>query len=323
MSSFSIMATARAVPEKIVTNDDLSKIMDTSDEWISRRTGIKERRIATTETTTSLCTQVAEQLLAKTHISAAELDFIIVGTMSSDYQTPATASAVQGQIGAHHAIAFDVNAACSGFVYGSYILNSLLATRPNALGIIIGGEQLSKFINWQDRTTAVLFGDGAGGALVSNQGSGKILAADLQNFGEKGDCLLAGHLTGNGQFGQVKDTADKYFHMDGRQVFNFATKNVPVSIQQAVDEAGIQLSDIKYFVLHQANARIIQRVAHKMGLSIEKFPINIDRYGNTAAASEPILLSEMAENGLISRGDIIALSGFGGGLTTGTIILKY
>jgi 3-oxoacyl-[acyl-carrier-protein] synthase III len=323
MSSFSIMATARAVPEKIVTNDDLSKIMDTSDEWISRRTGIKERRIATTETTTSLCTQVAEQLLAKTHISAAELDFIIVGTMSSDYQTPATASAVQGQIGAHHAIAFDVNAACSGFVYGSYILNSLLATRPNALGIIIGGEQLSKFINWQDRTTAVLFGDGAGGALVSNQGSGKILAADLQNFGEKGDCLLAGHLTGNGQFGQVKDTADKYFHMDGRQVFNFATKNVPVSIQHAVDDAGIQLSDIKYFVLHQANARIIQRVAHKMGLSIDKFPINIDRYGNTAAASEPILLSEMAENGLISRGDIIALSGFGGGLTTGTIILKY
>jgi 3-oxoacyl-[acyl-carrier-protein] synthase III len=323
MSSFSIMATARAVPEKIVTNDDLSKIMDTSDEWISRRTGIKERRIATTETTTSLCTQVAEQLLAKTHISAAELDFIIVGTMSSDYQTPATASAVQGQIGAHHAIAFDVNAACSGFVYGSYILNSLLATRPNALGIIIGGEQLSKFINWQDRTTAVLFGDGAGGALVSNQGSGKILAADLQNFGEKGDCLLAGHLTGNGQFGQVKDTADKYFHMDGRQVFNFATKNVPVSIQHAVDDAGIQLSDIKYFVLHQANARIIQRVAHKMGLSIDKFPINIDRYGNTAAASEPILLSEMAENGLISRGDVIALSGFGGGLTTGTIILKY
>lgn len=323
MSSFSIIATARAVPEKIVTNDDLSKIMDTSDEWISRRTGIKERRIATRETTTSLCTQVAQQLLQKAHVSAADLDFIIVGTMSSDYQTPATASAVQGKIGAQRAIAFDVNAACSGFVYGSYILNSLLATRSNAMGIIIGGEQLSKLINWQDRTTAVLFGDGAGGALVSNQGNGKILASNLQNFGEKGDCLLAGHLTSDSQFGQAEDTTDKYFHMEGRQVFNFATKNVPLSIQKATDDAGIQLSDIKYFVLHQANARIIQRVAHKMGLSIDKFPININRYGNTAAASEPILLSEMVENGLISRGDIIALSGFGGGLTTGTIILKY
>lgn len=323
MSSFSIMATAKAVPEKIVTNDDLAQIMDTSDEWISRRTGIKERRIAVSETTTSLCAKVASQLLEKADVDANDIDFIIVGTMSSDYQTPSTASAVQGIIGAKNAIAFDINAACSGFVFGTYTLASLLNSKPNAKGIVIGGEQLSKLINWQDRTTAVLFGDGAGGVLVSNQGDGEILSTNLKNFGDKGEALLAGHMTGDEQFGETKDHTDHYFHMDGRGVFNFATKNVPVSIKEAAEDANIDLGDIKYFVLHQANARIIKSVARKVGVNADKFPININHYGNTAAASEPILLSEMVENGLITRGDIIALSGFGGGLTTGTIILRY
>ncbi|TPR14781.1 beta-ketoacyl-ACP synthase III [Apilactobacillus timberlakei] len=323
MSSFSIKATAKAVPEKIVTNDDLAEIMDTSDEWISRRTGIKERRVAISETTTSLCAEVASKLLDKANVDASQIDFIIVGTMSSDYQTPSTAAAVQGIIGANKAIAFDINAACSGFVYGSYTMQSLLNGKPNSLGIVIGGEQLSKLINWHDRTTAVLFGDGAGGMLVSNQGSGEVLASNLKTYGDQGKALLAGHMIGDEHFGKVADRTDQYFHMDGREVFNFATKNVPNSIKEALSEANLDANDVKYFILHQANARIVRNVARKMKVDDQKFPINIDRYGNTAAASEPILLSEMMENGLIAKGDIIVLSGFGGGLTTGTMILRY
>lgn len=324
MSSFSILATAKAVPEKIVTNDDLAKIMDTSDEWISKRTGIKQRRIATKETNTSLSAEVASQLLKNGNVDANDIDFIIVATMSGDYHMPSTASAVQGIVGAKNAVAFDISAACSGFVFATHIMRSLLELKPNALGMVIGSEKMSNLINWEDRTTAVLFGDGAGGMLVSNQGDGEVLSSNLKNYGDRREALLAGHILGNETFGpRDDDDTDRYLHMDGREVFNFATKNVPLSIKEAAEKAGIELSDINHFVLHQANARIIKSVARKLGVSKDKFPININLYGNTSAASEPILLSEMMENGLIAKGDIIALSGFGGGLTTGTIILRY
>ncbi|MCK8624491.1 beta-ketoacyl-ACP synthase III [Apilactobacillus xinyiensis] len=317
MSGFSILSTAKAVPKKVVTNDDLAKIMDTSDEWITRRTGIKTRHIANDETTTSLCTNVAENLLQRAGVDASEIDFIIVGTMSSDYQTPSTAASVQGLIGATNAVAFDINAACSGFVFGLDILNSLLNRDVESKGILIGGETLSKMIDWNDRSTAVLFGDGAGGVLVSNQGSGEILSKDLKTYGEKGHSLTAGHIS------KTDENADIYFHMDGRAVYDFATHSVPESIKRAAESAKIDLQDIDYFVLHQANARIIKSVSRKLGISIERFPININQYGNTAAASEPILLEELTQHGTIARGNIVALSGFGGGLTTGTVILKY
>lgn len=317
MSGFSILSTAKAVPEKVVTNDDLAKIMDTSDEWITRRTGIKTRHIANEETTTSLCTNVAEKLLQRARVDVSEIDFIIVGTMSSDYQTPSTAAAVQGLIGATNAVAFDINAACSGFVFGLDILNSLLNQKVESKGILIGGETLSKMIDWNDRSTAVLFGDGAGGVLVSNQGSGQILSKDLKTYGDKGSSLTAGHMS------KTDKNADIYFHMDGRAVYDFATHSVPASIKRAADAAKLDLKDIDYFVLHQANARIIKSVSRKLGISIDRFPININHYGNTAAASEPILLEELTQHGTITRGNIVALSGFGGGLTTGTVILKY
>ncbi|GAA6112824.1 ketoacyl-ACP synthase III [Apilactobacillus apinorum] len=323
MNSFSILATAKAVPEKIVTNDDLAKIMDTSDEWISKRTGIKQRRIAVKETNTSLSAEVASQLLKNADIDADDIDFIIVATMSADYQMPSTAAAVQGIIGAKNAVAFDISAACSGFVYATHTMNALLNLKPNALGMVIGSEKMSNLLNWEDRTTAVLFGDGAGGMLVSNQGDGEVLSSNLKNYADEDKALLAGHLTGSGTFGKSDDDTDEFLHMKGREVFNFATKNVPTSIREAAKQAGIELSDINHFVLHQANARIIKSVARKLGENADKFPVNINLYGNTSAASEPILLSEMMENGLIAKGDIIALSGFGGGLTTGTIILRY
>ncbi|MHA8110269.1 beta-ketoacyl-ACP synthase III [Lactobacillaceae bacterium Melli_B4] len=327
MSTFSIMATAKAVPDKVVTNDDLAQIMDTSDEWISRRTGIKRRHVVTDETNTSLATNVAKQLLAKTHVSPEEIDFIIVATMSGDYMMPSTAAAVQGLIKADHALAFDISAACSGFSYGLDVMNSLLATHPNSTGILIGSEALSKMIDWQDRTTAVLFGDGAGGLIVTNRDTdinGEFLSSQLNTYGEDGDSLTMGHIANHSPFVSNDDESDLPLHMDGHRVFDFAIRKVPESIRLAVDQAHLKLSDVDFYILHQANQRIVKSVARKMKLPFDdRFPINIDEYGNTSAASEAILLAELVEDGKINRGDILAMSGFGGGLTTGTVVVKY
>ncbi|MHA8138275.1 beta-ketoacyl-ACP synthase III [Lactobacillaceae bacterium Scapto_B20] len=327
MSTFSIMATAKAVPDKVVTNDDLAQIMDTSDEWISRRTGIKRRHVVTDETNTSLATNVAKQLLAKTHVSPEEIDFIIVATMSGDYMMPSTAAAVQGLIKADHALAFDISAACSGFSYGLDVMNSLLAMHPNSTGILIGSEALSKMIDWQDRTTAVLFGDGAGGLIVTNRATdadGEFLSSQLDAYGEDGDSLTMGHIANHSPFVNDDDESDLPLHMDGHRVFDFAIRKVPESIRLAVDQANLKLSDVDFYILHQANQRIVKSVARKMKLPFdERFPINIDEYGNTSAASEAILLAELVEDGKIKRGDILAMSGFGGGLTTGTVVIKY
>lgn len=324
MSSFRIKAIAKSVPQTVVTNDDLTKIMDTSDEWIKRRTGIAQRHIAITESNTSMCTDVAKQLVAKAGIDANQIDYIIVATMSGDYQTPSTAASVQGAIGAHQAVAFDIDAACSGFVYGSSVMNALLAGKKDSIGIVIGGEKLSRLVDWHDRGTAVLFGDGAAGILVQNDESdSQILGESLSTFGEFGMSLTAGHQLGKNPFGENPDQDDSFLKMDGHAVYNFATKRVPESIEQAVQAAGLELSDIKYFVMHQANERIVKRVAKKLSLSMKHFPININQYGNTAAASEPILLAELAEQGQLHRGDYLALTGFGGGLTVGTIIIRY
>ena len=217
MTSFSILSTARAVPKKVVTNDDLAQIMDTSDAWISRRTGIRKRHVATDETTTSLCTQVAKRLLKKSGTDPAELSYVIVATMSSDYQTPSTAALVQSAVGAKNAAAFDISAACSGFAYGIKILSALLDQRLGSKGILIGGETLTKYVNWRDRSTAVLFGDGAGGILATSSGPGKIIATDLKTYGNLGLKLRAGH------FGYQ----DPYYHRSDPAVFSTCQHEAP------------------------------------------------------------------------------------------------
>ncbi|MBW1605159.1 beta-ketoacyl-ACP synthase III [Lactobacillus sp. Sy-1] len=328
MSTFSIMATAKSIPDKVVTNDDLAQIMDTSDEWISRRTGIRRRHVVTTETNTSLATNVAKQLLAKTHVSPEEIDFIIVATMSGDQLMPSTAAAVQGLIQADNAMAFDISAACSGFSYGLDLLHSLLATHPDSTGMLIGSEALSKLIDWQDRTTAVLFGDGAGGLLVTNKQSadydGQFLSGKLSTYGADGDSLTMGKIANHSPFVSGDAKSDLPLHMDGHRVFDFAIRRVPESIREAVAQANLKLSDVDFFILHQANQRIVKSVARKLKLPFDdRFPINIDEYGNTSAASEAILLAELVEDGKIKRGDILVMTGFGGGLTTGTVVIKY
>ncbi|USS90251.1 beta-ketoacyl-ACP synthase III [Fructilactobacillus carniphilus] len=325
MTSYAIKAAALAVPERVVTNHDLEQIMDTSDEWIKRRTGIERRHIAVAETNASLATKVARQLVEQAQMDVHRLDYIIVATMSPDHLTPAVAAEVQGALGATNAVAFDVNAACSGFVYATDVMNSLLAKLPGGTGIVIGSERLSKLVDWHDRSTAVLFGDGAAGVLVTNDGSAsQVMGADLKTAGDLGSSLTAGQMVEKTPFGNGNlDARHRFFQMDGHVVYNFATRQAPASIRRATEQAGLDLSDIKYFVMHQANARIVKRVAKKLDLPDQRFPINITEYGNTAAASEPILLAELINQHQIQRGDYIALTGFGGGLTVGTVIIRY
>ncbi|WP_156656515.1 beta-ketoacyl-ACP synthase 3 [Fructilactobacillus florum] len=324
MDSFKIKAVAKQVPEKVVTNDDLAEILDTSDDWIRRRTGIRRRHVASGLQNTNLCTAVANRLLAKAGVAATDLDFIIVATMSPDYQTPATAAQVQGRLGAKRAVAFDINAACAGFVYGTVTLHRLLQQTPHGMGLIIGSEQLSKLLDWHDRSTAVLFGDGASGMLVANDASeSRMLATDLQTFGEDSQAITAGQFGVCSPFSAEKVPAQPAFQMDGHRVYNFAKQQVPASIRRALIKANLTTDQIKYFVLHQANARIIDRIAKQLDVPSERFPQNIAEYGNTAAASEPLVLNDLVEQQCLKRGDLLVLSGFGGGLTVGTIILRY
>ncbi|GAY73208.1 beta-ketoacyl-ACP synthase III [Lentilactobacillus kosonis] len=323
--NISVRQSARKVPSRVVTNNDLAKIMATSDEWITQRTGIKRRHIANTETTTSLCVDVSRELMATSDTNPEEIDYIVIATMSPDYLTPSVAATVQGEIGAKNAIAFDLNAACSGFSYGLSVVQKLLVSDESKKAILIGGEVLSKLIDWHDRSTAVLFGDGAAGMLLENSSkdTGAILGTDLNTLGELGKYLTAGQTGDTTPFQSESVEFNRFFTMNGRRVYNFAVKNVPLSIEAALKQAGVSLADVDHFVLHQANVRIIERISEKLGVNFDKFDTNISEYGNTAAASEPILFDELVKAGKINRGDIVVLSGFGGGLTIGTIVLRY
>ncbi|MEE8823147.1 3-oxoacyl-[acyl-carrier-protein] synthase 3 [Lentilactobacillus sunkii] len=321
---FKIISSASAIPKRVVDNDELSTMMDTSDEWITQRTGIKRRHVAVNETTSSLATQAAVKLLDQSDLDAADIDLIIVATMSPDYLTPSVGAMVQGNIGADHAIAFDVDAACSGFVYALKVARQMMMADHEMHAIVIGAETLSKLIDWHDRSTAVLFGDGAAGVLISNTANqGSFISEDLTTLGKLGKYLTAGQVGVKSPFAADDTQYSPFFKMNGHRVYGFAVKNVPESINRALAKAGMTVNDIDHFVLHQANERIIERIAETLNAPMAKFPVNINEYGNTSAASEPILLAELVDKQIIKRGDVVALSGFGGGLTVGTMIIKY
>ncbi|MFV5782557.1 beta-ketoacyl-ACP synthase III [Pediococcus acidilactici] len=315
-----IIDSAKYSPERIITNDELAQKLDTSDEWISKRTGIKQRHRIDEETNAVMATRVAEDLLAKTNTAPEEVDLIVVATMSPDYQTPSVAAQVQGALKASRAMAFDISAACSGFVYGMSVVNQMLQSPNYHKALLIGSEALSRLLDWQDRSTAVLFGDSAAGVLVENDpaSSASLIAERLTTYGDLGEYLTAGNVAA-----LTDSTQSYFFQMNGRKVYEFATNRVPESIRAVLQAAEIDARDVKYFLLHQANARIIKSVAKRLELPIEKFPINIADYGNTAAASEPLLLAELMQEHKIQRGDIIVFSGFGGGLTIGTNVIKF
>lgn len=314
-----ITATARYVPEKIVKNDDLADLMDTNDEWIRSRTGIEERRIATEENTSDLCIQVAKRLLEKSGSTAQELDFILVATMSPDYTCPSVACMVQGALAASNAFAFDITAACSGFVYALATAERFIRSGSKK-GLVIGGEKISKLIDWQDRSTAVLFGDGAAGVLLEAAEEPHFLRESLAADGSRGSSLLSGYQANDSIFAEDTSGKTRYLSMNGRDIFDFVVSDVAKSLQAfAADDA-----EIDYYLLHQANRRLIDKLARKLKVAREKFPTNLEHYGNTSAASIPLLLDEMAEAGQIhlDGSQKVVLTGFGGGLTWGSVLLR-
>lgn len=322
MAFAKISQVAHYVPDNIVTNDDLAKIMETSDEWISSRTGIRKRRLSLDESTSDLAENVARQLLEKSGVSAEEIDFIIIATMTPDTMMPSTAAIVQGRIGATKAFAFDLTAACSGFTFALAMSEKLISSGSYQKGLVIGAEVISKVLDWSDRTTAVLFGDGAGGVLLEKSNKQYFLAESLNTDGTRGDSLQLGCSKSNFRFSD-ESKESYYLKMDGRRVFDFAVREVPKSIQELLRTSEISAENIDYFLFHQANSRILDKMAKKIGVSREKIPENLMSYGNTSAASIPILLSECVAKELIrlDGSQTVLLSGFGGGLTWGNLIV--
>ena len=320
-----ICGTGSALPKKRVTNDDLTQIMDTSDEWISSRTGIRARHLAVEETTTGLSVAAARQALAEAGIQPQELDLIIAATLSADHVLPMLACEVQAALGAAHAVAFDLHAACSGFLFALNTAAVYLRGGVYKNALIIGAETLSKMLDWTDRRTCVLFGDGAGAAVLRElpgEADGGFQAFVQYSDGARGGVLSCGGRPLTNPYAQ-HETEHMYVEMDGQAVYRFAVGTVPQVITEAVERAGLTLSGIDHFVLHQANSRIIRSVAKRLGQPVDKFPMNLQECGNISAASIPILLDSLNKNGMIKKNEYIVLAGFGAGLTWGAAVIQW
>lgn len=321
-----ISGTGRSLPERVVTNDDLAEFLDTNDTWIKERTGIRQRRIAEKETLLELCEKAGRQAMAQAGIEAGALDMIIAATLTADDPLPNLSSGLQRVLGAERAVCFDLNAACSGFIFALTTAQMYIQSGQVKNVLVLGGEILSKIMDWTDRSTCVLFGDGAGAAVVGvTEGEEGILAVDLGSNGKKGGVLsLKGRPIENPfrKLSEEEGAGKFYVHMDGPEVFKFAVSQVPSSIRKLLKKSGKRAEDVDCFVLHQANLRIIHSVAKRLKVSEEKFFVNMESYGNTSAASVPIALDEGIRSGRIQKGDLIVLSGFGGGLTWGSLLIQ-
>ncbi len=320
MKSIKILGTGSALPKQVVTNFDLEKRMDTSDEWIRERTGISERRIAgdAAETTATLAAKACERALESAGKEAKDVDMIIVATCSAEMLLPCCACQVQSIIGADKAVAFDLNAACSGFLFALQTARTYIQTGFYKNALVVGSEVLSRIIDWTDRSTCVLFGDGAGAVYVEgtpNDDDG-IISMAQRSDGAKGMALYC-------HTGRVGDKDDIYVHMDGREVYKFATRQVPACISQALDMAGLTPQDIDLYVMHQANVRILESIAKNLKLDMEHFPVNLTRLGNTSSAAIPLLLDELNRDGKLESGQKVVLSGFGAGLTYGACVMVW
>lgn len=309
------------VPENTITNDDLAKIVETSDEWIVSRTGIRKRRISTREGTRELAAKAAKQALLNAGVKPEELDIIILGTSSPDFNYPSDACYVQAAVGAVNAAAFDISAACAGFIFAMNIVQGFFKAGIYKTGLIIGAETLSKVTDWNDRSTCVLFGDGAGAAVLKSGDTGIIdmlMGAD----GTKGEALMCPSRT-LGNFLTGTEPKLGFMSMDGQEVFKFAVKRVPESIEILLKRNGLSKEEIKYYVLHQANERIVEAAARRLKEPMEKFPMTIGEYGNTSTASIPLLLNHMVEKEMLNPGDKIIMSGFGAGMTWGAVLMEW
>ncbi|MFA6939447.1 MAG: beta-ketoacyl-ACP synthase III [Clostridiaceae bacterium] len=310
-------------PDNIVTNDDLAKIVDTSDEWIHKRTGIRKRRLSTGENTSDLAVMAAKNAIKNAGLIPEDIDLIVLATTSPDFLTPSTAAIVQGRIGAKNAACFDILAACSGFIYGLKIVKSFIESGAYKKVLIIGAEVLSKILDWNDRNTCVLFGDGAGAAVFEAAEESGIETVNIGTYGDKADLLICkSHPLNNPYYKEDMDTFGK-ISMDGREVYKFATNIIPEQVNLILKENNLKIEDIKYIIPHQANLRIIETAAKKLNVSMDKFYVNLNEYGNTSAACIPICMDEMNRHGLLNNGDKIITVAFGGGLTFGAALIIW
>lgn len=328
MPSAHIIGTGSAVPQKILTNEDLEQIVDTSDEWITRRTGIKERRISTkdaNESTTDLGTQAAQAALSAAGVSSDQIDTIIVATVTADRLFPSAACMVQKELGAHNAAAYDLSAGCSGFIYGLDNAKNSICSGSAKTILVIGAERLSSIVDWQDRGTCVLLGDGAGAVVLRQDPEvGGILSTHIKSDGRFWDFLYSSN--GNASQHQMLMEVDfKPFSlkMEGNRLFKQAVGSMANIGQEALAANGLTQEDIKLVIPHQANLRILQAVSEKLKLPMEKVFTNLHKYGNTSSASIPIALDEAYRGGQIERGDHILFLSFGAGLTWGAAVIKW
>lgn len=323
MKEVIIGGVGKYTPCKKVTNDDLSEIVDTNDEWVSSRTGIKSRYISSGEDTSYMAAKASLKAIENANISALDVDLIVLATCTPDMFTPSTACIVQSIIGAKNAMAFDIGAACSGFIYGLDVAKSLMKSNNYKNALVIGAENLSKFMDWQDRTTCILFGDGAGAAVLKMSDVIGIGSSLGKSDGDKWDCITIEGSDIDTPFVENKTIRNSKLKMNGNEVFKFATSTIVKSINEILELNDLSLEEIDYIVPHQANIRIIEYAAKKLKLSMDKFYTNINEYGNTSAASIPIAISEMHEKNLLKKGDKIILVGFGAGLTYGATLIDW
>lgn len=320
--SIKIIGTGSALPEKTVTNYDLMELVDTSDEWIKERTGIGSRHISTGETLVSLTAKACEKALENAGRDAAQVDLLLVATCSPERGIPCAACQVQSAIGAKQAVAFDLNAACAGFLFALNTACAYVEAGIYKNALVAGGEVLSKIVDWTDRGTCILFGDGAGAVYVEKSESGGVLGFVQHSDGTRGDVLKCdSRALKNPYVDQPMET--EYVQMDGREVFAFAVRQVPASILEVLDQTGISVEDIDLFVLHQANKRIIEGIAKRLSVNPDKFPVNLDRVGNMSSAAIPVLLDELNRTGRLKADMKLVLSGFGAGLTYGACVMEW
>ncbi|HOD12116.1 MAG TPA: beta-ketoacyl-ACP synthase III [Candidatus Omnitrophota bacterium] len=325
MTPVQITAVGHYVPSRKLTNADLEKIVDTSDEWIVTRTGIKERRIAGEhEKTSHLAIEAARQVLHNAKIAASKIDLIIVATTSPDSNFPSVACLVQKALGARSAIAFDVSAACTGFIYAISVAHQFLLAKTYKNALVIAADRLTTMIDWQDRNTCVLFGDGAGACLLESGDKKGILAEHLESYGEYGELMkIIVPETRHPLKPKHANGVLPYIQMQGPELFKIAVNSMADCVEKALEKAKITISEVACVVPHQANDRIISAVAKKLDIPKEKFFINIEKYGNMSAASAAVALFEAVELGRIRKGDYAVLVAFGAGLVAGAIVIKW
>ena len=318
-----IAGTGSYLPEKVLTNDDLAKMVDTSDEWIAARTGIRERHVAAEgETTSDLGYQAALRALEAAGVAADEIDLIVVGTTTPDLIFPSTACLIQHKLGVAGCPAFDVNAACSGFIYALTIADKFIRSGAAKTALVIGAETLTRMLDWNDRGTCVLFGDGAGAAVLKADADTGILSTHMHADGSKKE-LLWNPVGVSAGFKPDEHNAGVRVMMTGNEVFKHAVKALDSVVDEALDSNGLDRAAIDWLVPHQANLRIIEATAKRLAMPMDRVVVTVDRHGNTSSGSVPLALDEAVRSGRVQRGQLLLLEAFGGGFTWGSALLRY